>query len=86
MRSTQHGRGGVADDLVEVSDYEGDDRYIRALVAYKEARARGAQGQGFKAVARQYRIPAVRLQKIYIRDCERRRRTWDTSDSDSGPY
>ena len=84
-KDTARGGGGYAEDLVEVSDYEGDENYIRALAAYKQARARGARGQGFKAVARQFRIPAVRLQRMYERDCDRQRRAWDSSDDDSGP-
>ena len=78
--------GGFGEDLVEVSDYEADDRYTRALAEYKAARARGGQGQGYAAVARRYRIPAVRLKKMYNRDVERQRHALETSsDSGSGP-
>ena len=83
-RRTAREGGGYADDLLEVSDYEAEDKYSRALAAYKQALARGEQGAGFRKIARKFSIAPARLQRMYNRDCERLRLAMEGSSDDSG--
>jgi len=67
---------------VEVSEWEGEAAYISALASYNEGVRRKLPGRGFKNIAAEYHISHSRLQKMYTRDCERRRRAME-SDEDS---
>ena len=82
-RETAGRGGGYGEDLVEVSDWEGQEPYIRALAAYKAARKSRAPNMGVKKIARQHGIPHARLTRMYNRDCERQRLVLESSDDDS---